>query len=136
MAKLVRFGVSLDEQLLKRFDKRIQRKRYTNRSEAIRDLIRQELVMEQWQQDGQSVAAAITMVYDHHQRGLVGDLMEIQHDYHDLILSSQHIHLDHNHCLEVIVTKGSPSRLEELHSRLQAQRGVFHVGLSITTANP
>lgn len=74
------------------------------------------------------------MVYDHHQRGLVASLMDIQHDYHHAIISSQHVHLDHHNCLEIIVAKGTAEVLEELHGRLKAQKGVFHVGLAIASA--
>ncbi|MFW6149736.1 MAG: nickel-responsive transcriptional regulator NikR, partial [Atribacterota bacterium] len=102
MSHLVRFSVSLEKELLKRFDYRINEQRYKNRSEALRDLIREDLVVEEWQKD-EKVAGTITLVYDHHKRGLVQKLTSLQHEYHNIIISTQHIHLDHDNCLEVII---------------------------------
>ncbi len=132
MAKLIRFGVSLDQELLKRFDQSIQSKNYTNRSEAIRDLIRHDLVQKQWQADDE-VAGTITLIYDHHKRELVNTLMDIQHDFGGLIIAAQHIHLDHNHCLEVIVVKGSARKTQELADTLKSVKGVKHTTLSMST---
>ncbi len=132
MAGLVRFGVSLEKELLKKFDRLITQKHYTNRSEALRDLIREELVKEQWNQ-GDEVAGAITLIYNHHHRDLTDKLTNIQHDYGDCILSSQHIHLDHHHCLEIIAVKGSPSQAQKLADTLHAVKGVMHSSLSMST---
>jgi len=132
MSSLIRFGVSLEKELLLRFDHRLKEKGYTNRSEALRDLIRQDLVLKEWQQGGE-VTGAVTLVYDHHQRQLLNHLMDIQHDYHDSILSTQHIHLDHNNCLEIIVTKGSPRDIESLYGKLRSSKGVKHAGFAMAT---
>ena len=98
---LVRFGVSLEKDLLEKFDKLIEQKNYTNRSEAFRDLIRQELVKKEWEA-GEEVAGTITIIYDHHQRELVTKLMDIQHEHGKNIISTQHIHLDHHNCMEIV----------------------------------
>lgn len=127
-----RFGVSLDEFLLKRFDSLIKKRSYPNRSEAIRDLIRELLVKEQWRKGGE-VAGAIVLVYNHHKRELVNTLTDIQHDYGDIIIASQHVHLDHDNCLEVVVVKGKPQKVEELFNKLRATKGVKHGALNMTT---
>lgn len=132
MSKLTRFGISLEDGLLKKFDALIERKNYTNRSEAIRDLIRQELVKQEWAR-GRKVAGAITLIYDHHKRELVNKLMDIQHDYGQMIISSMHVHLDHHHCLEIIAVKGLAQETARLADRLKAVKGVEHVTLSMST---
>jgi len=130
--KLLRFGVSIEEDLLKQFDALIRGKGYSCRSEALRDLIRQELIQKQWQQ-GKEVAGAISLIYNHHRRQLVNRLMDIEHDYGDLIISSQHIHLDHDNCLEIIAVKGVSQKVAMLADRLKATKGVKHVTLSMST---
>jgi len=132
MNKLVRFGMAMEESLLLDFDKEIKQKGYTNRSEAIRDLIRESLVKEKWTSNKQ-VSGVISMVYNHHQRELVDKLLDIQHDYQDLIISTQHIHLDHHNCLEVIVTKGKAKGIQKITNRLKSVRGVKHVNLNMAT---
>jgi CopG family nickel-responsive transcriptional regulator len=132
MSSLIRFGVSLEKHLLEQFDKLITDRGYGNRSEALRDLIRNELVQREWM-TGDVVSGTITLVYDHHRRGLVNTLLDIQHSYHRLIISSQHIHADHNNCLEVIVVKGNPQEIEKLASRLKATKGVKHGSLTMAT---
>jgi CopG family nickel-responsive transcriptional regulator len=132
MSSLVRFGVSLDKGLLEKFDKLIESKSYTNRSEAFRDLIRQELIQKQWQ-SGQEVAGAIILIYDHHKRELVNKLMDIQHEFGGMIISSQHVHLDHNNCLEIIAVKGSPKEAQKLADSLKSVKGVKHGTLSMST---
>ena len=132
MGRLVRFGVSLDSELLNKFDLLTKEKNYTCRSEAFRDLIRQELVQKQWQA-GDEIAGAITLIYDHHKRELVNKLMDIQHDFGDMIISSQHIHLDHNNCLELIAVKGSPKKAQKLADSLKSVKGVKHGTLSMST---
>lgn len=132
MGKLVRFGVSLDSDLLSKFDHLTKERNYTNRSEAFRDLIRQELVQKQWQAGGE-IAGAITLIYDHHRRELVNKLMDIQHDFGNLIISSQHIHLDYNNCLEIIAVKGSPREAKKLADNLKSVKGVKHGTLSMST---
>ena len=132
MSSLVRFGVSLEKGLLYSFDQRIREKRYTNRSEAIRDLIRDDLVKKEWL-DNREITGAITLVYDHHKRRLLNLLMDVQHDYHDSILSTQHIHLDHNNCMEIVVIKGKPKEMNELYGKLKSAKGVKHAGFAMAT---
>jgi len=132
MAQLVRFGVSLEKDLLYRFDSRLREKKYTNRSEAIRDLIREGLVKKQWE-EGSQIAGTITMIYDHHKRELVNKLMNLQHDFGAIIISSSHIHLDHNNCLEIIAVKGSPKEAQKLADSLRSVKGVKHGTLSMST---
>jgi CopG family nickel-responsive transcriptional regulator len=127
MSELVRFGVSLEKSLLLKFDKLIKQKQYTNRSEALRDMIREELVKKEWTEN-KEVTGAITVVYDHHTRELVNKILDVQHDYHALILSTQHIHLDHHNCFEIIVTKGLSREISGLYLKLKAIKGVKHAG--------
>ena len=132
MAHLVRFGVSLDAELLQGFDRLIRERGYRNRSEALRDLIRDELVRGEWNA-GDVVAGTITLVYDHHTRGLATRLNDIQHECLDAVVSTQHIHLDHHNCMEVIVVKGNPAMIEQLAYQLKAVRGVKHSALTMAT---
>lgn len=134
MKKLVRFGVSLDHHLLDGFDRHIERRKYTNRSEALRDLIRDQLVSQEWtgEADKESVAT-ITFVYDHHVRDLSGKLTHIQHDFQGHILAGMHVHLDHNHCLEVLVVKGKGSQIRTVADALVSVKGVKHGKLTMTT---
>ena len=132
MGRLVRFGVSLDKKLLDKFNRLIREKDYPNRSEAIRDLIREALVKSEWA-EGKEVAGVITLVYDHHRRDLVSRLTDVQHDFHGLIVSSQHIHLDEDNCLEVVVARGKPKRIGQLASRMRATKGVKHGSLAMAT---
>lgn len=132
MTGLKRFGVSLDSELLKKFDSYIKEKRYINRSEAIRDLIREAFVKVEWQK-GKEVAGAVVLVYDHHRRELVDKVIDIQHDFGEIIISTQHVHLDHDNCLEVVVVKGKPVKVRELFETLRAIKGVKHGVLNMTT---
>lgn len=133
LSNLIRFGISMNEQLLKNFDKLINKKGYTNRSEAIRDLIRNQLVEVEWGDKEQEVAGTITLIYDHHVRGLSNLLTEMQHDFHHLILSTMHVHLDHDNCLEVLVVKGKSGDVRQTAEKLISVKGVKHGKLSITT---
>ncbi|MFB3924632.1 MAG: nickel-responsive transcriptional regulator NikR [Syntrophales bacterium] len=132
MSGIVRFGVSLDLDLLRRFDDHIKKKRYTNRSEAVRDLIRDDLVKREWAEN-REVTGAITLVYDHHTRELVNRILDLQHDFHDYIISTQHIHLSHDHCLEIIVARGKSSEVEKLFRKLKSTKGIKHAGFSMAT---
>ncbi len=132
MDDLVRFGVSLDRRLLAEFDRHIRRRRYENRSEAIRDMIRGNLVGEEWD-DNKETVGVITFVYDHHVRDLPGKLTDIQHDYQGRILSGMHVHLDHNHCLEVLVVKGRGAEIRKVADALVSVKGVKHGKLTMTT---
>ncbi len=132
MTKLTRFGVSLDQKLLQTFDRHIQRRHYTNRSEALRDLIRDNLVGDEWDEDRETVGT-ITFVYDHHVRDLTRKLTDIQHDSQGQILSGMHVHLDHDHCLEVLVVRGRGSDIKRLADALISVKGVKHGKLTMTT---
>jgi CopG family nickel-responsive transcriptional regulator len=132
MSSLIRFGVSLESDLLNKFDRHIKKHKYTNRSEAIRDLIRSELIKEEWMEN-KDVTGAITLVYDHHTRELVNKVLDVQHDHHACILSTQHIHLDHHNCFEIIVTKGKSKEIEELFQKLKSIKSVKHAGFMMAT---
>ena len=132
MSQLVRFGISLERDLLTKFDRLIREKNYPNRSEAFRDMIRENLVKEEWL-EGEEVAGAISVVYNHHRRELVNKLTDIQHDFHELILSSQHIHLDKDNCFEIIAVKGNPKRIEKLATKMKTTKGVKHGSLTMAT---
>ena len=132
MAKLVRTGISLDQELLARFDRAISRKGYGNRSEAIRDLVRDHAVSSDLAQD-RVVVGTLTLVYDHHQPKLSQRLIEAQHHYHGKVLAVTHVHLDHHNCLEVIIAKGRGSEVQKLADQLLSLRGVKHGKLVFTT---
>lgn len=133
MGEVTRFGVSLDEKLLRQFDRLIVRKGYANRSEAIRDLIREALVREQWELGTEEAVGTITLVYDHHTRDLADKLTDLQHAHYETIVSTLHVHLDAHHCLEVLVLRGTARILKEIADRLIGTRGVKHGTFSATT---
>ena len=132
MKKLVRFGVSLDNHLLQEFDGHISNHNYTNRSEALRDLIRDTLVGQQWRENKETVGI-VSFVYDHHVRDLAGKLTRIQHDFQGHILAGMHVHLDHDHCLEVLVVKGKGMQIKKVADALISVKGVKHGKLTMTT---
>ncbi len=129
---LKRFSVSLEEQLLDQFDEYINAHSYSNRSEAVRDLIRARLINEQWEQDSE-VVGVVSLVYDHHQAKLQDRITEVQHDYYQFITSSTHVHMDHHNCLEVTIVKGQASKVRELAERMIALRGVKSGNLTMTS---
>jgi CopG family nickel-responsive transcriptional regulator len=133
MSGLSRIGVAIDSELLERFDRLIAQRKYTNRSEAFRDLIRDELVEKTWQSPDSDVVGTVTLVYDHHVRLLSEKLTDIQHDHHRLILSTMHVHLDHDNCLEVLVVRGRSSEVRKVADSLISAKGVKHGRLTITT---
>jgi len=134
MAKeIVRFGVSMEKSLLKSFDELILRKGYTNRSEAVRDLIRDRLVEEEWRGGEKEMIGTITLVYNHHTRGLSDTLTDLQHHFHDLIISTMHLHLDEENCLEVLAVKGRADKIKAVADKLISVRGVKHGKLTMTT---
>jgi len=133
MAELTRFGISMDEQLLKRFDALLERKGYRNRSEAIRDLIRSALVEDQWAGGDEEIVGTVTLVYDHHQRDLADKLTEHQHSHHDAIISALHVHLDAHHCLEVVVIRGRSAEVRRIADELIGTKGVKHGKLVAST---
>lgn len=121
---LKRFGVSMDEKLLVEFDQLIKNKGYENRSEAVRDLVRNALVQQAWETDDSIVAGSILLFYDHHQRDVLHELTTIQHQMHDVILATTHFHLDHHNCLELIVVKGKAKDLRSFSDQLISLKGV------------
>ena len=133
MSDLKRFGVSLDARLLKRFDTYISQKGYKNRSEAIRDLMRRSFVDREWQVGTDVAVGTITLVYDRSIRELEPELSDFQHEKHRNILSALHLHLDQNHCLEVVVIKGKSRDIQVIADRLLGIKGVKHGGLTMTT---
>lgn len=133
MGQTVRFGVSLDSDLLEKFDNLCDEKSYQTRSEAIRDLIRNMLVQKEWEDLEGETAGTLTMIYDHHQSDLAQKLTELQHDYLDIIVTSQHVHLDHHNCMEILVLRGTGQRLRDLGAKLTATKGVKHGTLNLTT---
>jgi len=130
--KTTRFGVSIPSRLLRQFDKLVGEKKFGNRSEAIRDLIRQFLVEEEWESDEETIGT-VTLVFNHHVGDLSEEINSIQHEMVDAIVSSLHVHLNHDMCLEVIVVRGKSSRIRNLADRLIGTRGVVHGKLTAAT---
>jgi CopG family nickel-responsive transcriptional regulator len=131
MGDLVRTGLSLERELLERFDTAIHRKGYQNRSEAIRDLIREHLVQKA-AEENKVIVGTLTMVYDHHQPNLSAKLIEAQHAAASKVLAATHVHLDHHHCLEVVILKGRSGAVKSLSDRMLSLRGVKHGQLTVT----
>jgi len=130
--KITRFGVSIEPDLLNKFDAIIKRKGYTNRSEAIRDIVRKNLIIENISNSSAEVIGTLTMIYDHHSGKLTQKLLEIQHNNHNEILTTTHIHIDHNNCLEVLVLKGKAGSIQKLADTIKALKGIKHGELVIT----
>jgi CopG family nickel-responsive transcriptional regulator len=126
-----RFGVSLDESILAALDQLVISHHFPNRSQAIRHLIQSNMVEEKWNENA-IVAGSIVIVYDHHKRELNNTLMRVQHDYHHLILSTQHVHLAHDLCLETIAVKGDAQQLKILSDKIIATKGIRHGKLVMT----
>jgi CopG family nickel-responsive transcriptional regulator len=134
MSELSRIGVAIDATLLEKFDQLIARRGYTNRSEAFRDLIRDALVEKAWEAPDSKVVGTVTIVYDHHVRLLSEKLTELQHNFYHHILSTLHVHLDHDHCLEVLVVRGRAADVRKIADSLISTKGVKHGRLSITSS--
>jgi len=132
MKDLTRVAISIDRRLMERFDALMDEKGFTNRSEAIRDLIRDALVEREWE-EGKEVVGTITLVYNHHTRELSDTLNELQHSYYDAIISNLHVHLDEHNCLEVMVVRGNSTDVKTLADRLIGTRGVVHGKLTMAT---
>ncbi len=133
MTKLARFGVSLDNDLLKKFDALIKKSGYGNRSEAIRDLIRDRLVEQEWEEEEKNVIGILGLVYNHEKRELTENLNAIQHQHVHTTIASTHIHLDHDNCLEVIILKGTSGTVREVADHLLSTKNVKHGRLLLTT---
>ena len=133
MSLLSRIGVAIDSSLLKKFDRLIASRGYSNRSEAFRDLIRDELVQKSWERPDSNVVGTVTLVYDHHVRLLNEKLTDMQHSHFHHILSTLHVHLDHDNCLEVLVVRGKASAVKKIADGLISTKGVKHGRLTITS---
>lgn len=133
MTDLERFGVSMEGDLLKKFDKDLGRKGYKTRSEAIRDLVRKRLVEQEWEDPHGEVVGTVTLVFPHHEHRLADTLSDLQHKYHEAIVSSTHVHLDEDNCLEVVIVRGKSKRVRKIADALLSTRGVKHGGLVAST---
>ncbi|WP_297518240.1 nickel-responsive transcriptional regulator NikR [Thermococcus sp.] len=129
---IIRFGVSVPEELLGKFDKIIEEKGYVNRSEAIRDMMRDFIVRHEWETGDSEIAGTITMLYNHDEAEVVKELLDLQHEYLGEIISSIHVHMDKHNCLEVVIVKGKASRIKEIADRLLSLKGVKHGKLVMT----
>ena len=133
MRALERFGVSMEKELLERFDGLIRGRGYASRSEAIRDLVRRELVKEEWAKPGQEVVGTVTLVYEHHAHDLADRLSELQHEHHRAIVCTTHVHMDPHNCLEVIIVRGPSKKVKAIADALISTRGVKHGELTAST---
>jgi CopG family nickel-responsive transcriptional regulator len=133
MSDLERYTITIPQELFAAFDKRNKRKGYKNRSEAIRDLIREVLIQEEWADPRAQVAATMTLVYDHHTRALTDKIIDVQHDHCEMIVSTLHVHLNHHNCLEVVVLRGTAKEIQKLADSLACLKGVKHAHLALTT---
>lgn len=133
MEKVTRIGISVEPDLLKKFDRLIKRQGYETRSKAVRDLIRKALISETYEAGNKQVYGTITMVYDHHIGGVTDKLLHYQHDYRKNIMTTSHVHLDKQNCLEVVVVKGKAKSVKEMADKIASIRGMRHGELSITS---
>ena len=132
MSELTRFGVSLEKDLLDKFDEHIKKQSYETRSKAISDLIKEHVEADIIQNDG-VLAGAVTFLNSHHNNDLVSKLLEVQNDTHNLIISMQHIHLDHDTCLEILAVRGESSQVRDLYYKIKALKGVKLASISATS---
>jgi CopG family nickel-responsive transcriptional regulator len=131
-----RFTISLDESLAQAFDDLIRRRGYANRSEAVRDMLRRELEHDRLARDeAPNCVAALSYIYDHHERQLAERLTDMQHHAHDLVVSAMHVHLDHDHCLETLILRGATAETRAFADQLGAERGVRHAQLNLVPAD-
>ena len=133
--KITRFGVSIEPELLKNFDKIIKKEGYTNRSEAIRDMIRKSIITEKNKNPEEQTIGTLTMIYDHHVGSLTDRLLDLQHDHTKEILVTTHVHIDHHNCLEVLVLKGKNKEIQKLADKIKALKGIKHGELVITKSS-
>ena len=132
MSNLVRMSLSLEKPLLDRLETMVARSQYTNRSEFVRDMIRRQMVEQEWQANEEAVGT-ITLVYDHHTRMLSKKLTELQHRHHHAILASTHVHLTHDTCIEMILARGPADQIRQIADLLRGQKGVLHATLSTSS---
>lgn len=130
---LVRFSVSMEAGLCRKLDDLVARSRYANRSEFLRDLIRERLVEEAWKA-GRGAVGTVTLVYDHHKRGLTERLTEFQHRFHRNVLAATHVHVDRDLCVEAVIVRGKGTELREIFDGLRRERGVLHAALALGLA--
>lgn len=133
--KITRFGVSIEPDLLEKFDTKIKQQGYTNRSEALRDMIRKDLIKEKTQNPHKISIGTLTMIYDHHTGNLTKKLLDLQHNHHSEILTTTHIHVDHHTCLEVLVLKGKTGNIQKLADSILSQKGIKHGELVMTQSS-
>ncbi|MBI3726326.1 nickel-responsive transcriptional regulator NikR [bacterium] len=131
--RVARFTVSIEGDLLVELDRYLREKGYTNRSQGVRDIVRARFVQEEWERGERSTIATVNLVYDHHKRELMEKLAHVQHEHLETIVSALHVHLDHEHCLEVLVLRGPGRELKRLGESLMATRGVIHGSMSFST---
>jgi CopG family nickel-responsive transcriptional regulator len=134
MSKIVRFSVSLEDDLMRQFDRFCRTEQFATRSEAVRQLIRDRLTRRAWASDTSEAAGTLTLVYDHHRAQLRDRLLELQHEHTDLVIATLHAHLSHDLCLEVIVLRGPAGRLQEIASQLRGLKGVHKGELVMASA--
>lgn len=135
MSTLIRFGVSIAKDLLDKFDAIIKDQEYPTRSKALEDLMRKAINEHNLTNDATIVIGSIDLLYDHHKRELLNRLTDIQHNFQEIILSSQHIHVDHHNCFEIIVVKGEKGKVEKLAAHVKAEKGVKYATLRLAIAN-
>lgn len=125
MSEIVRFSVSLENDLLEQFDRFCRDEKYATRSEAVRQLIRDTLTTRAWESEAEEVAGTLTLVYDHHRPQLRDRLVEVQHQHTDMVVATLHAHLTHDLCLEVIVLRGPAARLRAIAAELKGMKGIY-----------
>ena len=133
MSTISRFGISMDYMLLERFDAFILKHGYSNRSEAVRDLVRDRLIRDEWKEDEIETIGTITIIYDHHKRELQERLTKHQHEHHEAVISMMHVHLDQHNCLEVLAVRGKAKEIRRIADDLISTKGVKHGKLVMTT---
>lgn len=136
MSDLVRFSVSLESDLLEQFDRYCTEQKFATRSEAVRQLLRETLTTHEWTAGAEDAAATLTIVYDHHRTSLMEKLLELQHRHAELVVSTMHVHLDHDHCLEVIVLRGHAPNLQQMAAELKGLKGIHQGQLVLARTSP
>lgn len=129
----IRFSISLPNNLLSKLDERIVTKGYASRSEFVRDLIREQIIQQKWENEDEDVIGVLTISYDHHQRDLVGKIVDAQHSHYVNTVCATHVHLDHDNCIEVVIIKGKPEEIERLSTKIGGLRGVKFAKLTRTS---
>jgi CopG family nickel-responsive transcriptional regulator len=132
MSNITRISISIEPDILEKFDALSKEQGFPTRSEAVTHLVRSALVQQQWV-DGEVIAGVITIIYDHHKSQILQKIVDVQHDFGDLVVCSQHAHLDHHNCMENIIVRGEVQQIKKLHQRLSAIKGMKHTVLSMTT---